>query len=203
MLITETLYERVQSGMSNFSIVNLGRFLARGEDRGDRPPADAQQMCGDIDIRIARDGTWYYLGSPIGRKSLVKLFSSVLNRDEFGDFWLVTPAELCRITVDDAPFNAVEMTVSHDKNGQLLTFRSNLDEKVTAGPDHPINVEIKPETGEPSPYIVIREGLEALIVRSVFYDMVEISEEREVGGTTRLGVWSSGMFFELGGIGDA
>ena len=189
--------------MSNFSIVNLGRFLARGEDRGDRPPADAQQMCGDIDIRIARDGTWYYLGSPIGRKSLVKLFSSVLNRDEFGDFWLVTPAELCRITVDDAPFNAVEMTVSHDKNGQLLTFRSNLDEKVTAGPDHPINVEIKPETGEPSPYIVIREGLEALIVRSVFYDMVEISEEREVGGKTRLGVWSSGMFFELGGIGDA
>ena len=90
-------------------------------------------MRGDIDIRIARDGTWHYLGSPIDRRRLVKLFASVLKRDESGDFWLITPAEMCRIKVDDAPFTAVEMKVDRDKHRQRLTFRSNIDEIVTAG----------------------------------------------------------------------
>ncbi|PPR12101.1 MAG: hypothetical protein CFH41_00134 [Alphaproteobacteria bacterium MarineAlpha11_Bin1] len=193
----------VNGYMSAFSLVNLGRVLTRGEAKEGQVPTDGPQMCGDIDIRIARDGTWHYLGSPIGRESLVKLFASVLNRDEAGDFWLVTPAELCRIKVDDAPFNAVEMIVSHGKNGQVLNFRSNIGETVTAGPDHPIRIEIEPETGEPSPYIMIRDGLEALIVRSVFYDLVEISEEREVNGKTMLGVRSGGVFFKLGDIDDA
>ena len=191
--------------MSDISLGNLERALAQSKDKGDEIQAvpGGPQMCGDIDIRIARDGTWHYLGSPIGRKPLVKLVASVLKRDESGDFWLITPAEMCRIKVDDAPFNAVEMTVNKDKHGQTLIFRSNIDEIVTAGPDHPIRVEIDSDTGEPSPYLLIREGLEALITRSVFYDLVEIGEERKVDGKTVIGVTSNGEFFEIGAIDDA
>ena len=191
--------------MSDISLGDLERALAQSKDKGDEIQAvpGGPQMCGDIDIRIARDGTWHYLGSPIGRKPLVKLFASVLKRDESGDFWLITPAEMCRIKVDDAPFNAVEMTVNKDKHGQTLIFRSNIDEIVTAGPDHPIRVETDSETGEPSPYITVKDGLEALIVRSVFYDLVEIGEERELNGVKALGVQSGGAFFEIGALDNA
>lgn len=160
------------------------------------------ELCGDIDIRIARDGTWFYHGSPIGRKPLVKLFASVLQRDDSGDYWLVTPAEKARIRVDDAPFTAVEMTVSGEGHNQTLTFRTNVDEMLNAGPEHPIRVTIDPETQEPSPYIKVRDKLEALIVRAVFYDMVEIGEETISGGTRTLGVWSEGVFFPIGGLDD-
>ena len=186
--------------MSTVSLGNLERALAQGKRKDDESPGPAggPQLCGDIDIRIARDGTWHYLGSPIGRKPLVKLFASVLKRDDSGDFRLITPAEMCRIKVDDAPFTAVEMTVQQKSHGQDLIFRSNIDEIVTAGPDHPIRVEIDSETGEPSPYVMIRDGLEALIVRSVFYDLVEIGEERDLDGETVLGVSSNGRFFPIG-----
>ena len=191
--------------MSIGLLVKLERALAQGKEEGNRTPdpPDGPQMCGDIDIRIARDGTWYYLGSPIDRRRLVKLFASVLKRDESGDFWLITPAEMCRIKVDDAPFTAVEMKVDRDKHGQRLIFRSNIDEMVTAGLDHPIRVEINSETGEPSPYIELRDGLKALIVRSVFYELVEIGEERELNGDTMLVVESDGEFFEIGSLDDA
>ncbi|MBT6284622.1 MAG: DUF1285 domain-containing protein [Rhodospirillaceae bacterium] len=159
-------------------------------------------MCGDIDMRIARDGTWHYMGSPIGRKPLVKLFASVLNRDEAGDFWLITPAEMCRITVDDAPFAAVEMTVDGQGRDQVLTFRTNIDEIVTAGTDNPVRVEIDPDTREPAPYVMVRDGLEALITRSVFYDLVELAEMRVQGGTSVMGVWSNSVFFEIGSTED-
>lgn len=159
-------------------------------------------MCGDIDMRIARDGTWHYMGSPIGRKPLVKLFASVLNRDEAGDFWLITPAEMCRITVDDAPFAAVEMTVDGQGRDQVLTFRTNIDEIVTAGTDNPVRVEIDPDTREPAPYVMVRDGLEALITRSVLYDLVELAEMRVQGGTSVMGVWSNGVFFEIGSTED-
>ncbi len=159
-------------------------------------------MCGDIDMRIARDGTWHYMGSPIGRKPLVKLFASLLNRDEAGDFCLITPAEMCRITVDDAPFAAVEMTVDGQGRDQVLTFRTNIDEIVTAGTDNPVRVEIDPDTREPAPYVMVRDGLEALITRSVFYDLVELAEMRVQGGTSVMGVWSNGVFFEIGSTED-
>jgi hypothetical protein len=168
----------------------------KGNDGNGRP-----QLCGDIDIRIARDGTWFYHGSPIGRKPLVKLFASVLRRDADGTYWLITPAEQCRIRVDDAPFTAVEMSVEGEGRNRLLTFRTNVDENVNAGPDHPIRVVIDPETGEPSPYIYVRDGLEALIVRSVFYDLVELGVEAlQDDGSRILGVWSGGMIFALGRI---
>jgi len=157
-----------------------------------------QFFCGDIDMRIARDGTWYYLGSPIGRRALVKLFASVLKRDRDGEFWLETPVEKCRIQVEDAPFLAVEMCVREAENKPVLEFRTNIDEIVIAGPDHPIRVETDVATGEPSPYIMIRDGLEALIARAVFYDLVEMAEERRVDDETVLGVWSAGAFFSLG-----
>lgn len=154
--------------------------------------------CGDFDIRIARDGTWFYKGSPIGRKRLVKLFSSVLRRDQDGDYWLVTPAERGRILVDDAPFTAVECTPEGSGRSQVLSFRTNLDEWVEAGPVHPIRVEMAPDSEEPSPYISIRDGLDALILRSVYYQLVELTVTRRLDGDDYLGLWSKGIFFPLG-----
>lgn len=152
-------------------------------------------FCGDIDMRIARDGTWYYLGSPIGRKPLVRLFSTILRHDEDGKYYLVTPVEKVGIRVDDAPFVAVEMTVEGTGEDQVLHFRTNVDDWVTAGPDHPIRVEIDPATEEPSPYVHVRARLEALIARAVFYDLVDLAVERD----GHLGVWSAGRFFPIDG----
>lgn len=164
--------------------------------------------CGDFDMRIASDGTWFYRGSPIGRKALVKLFSTVIRRDDHGDFWLVTPVERGRIQVDDAPFTAVELAVSGSGEAQVLRFRNNVDDWVEAGPEHPIRVETNPETLEPRPYITVRDRLEALILRPLFYELVELSVEREAGQAkagpenvsqgSELGIWSNGVFFPLG-----
>lgn len=154
--------------------------------------------CRDFDIRIARDGTWFYQGSPITRRPLVKLFSTVIRRDEQGDYWLVTPAERGRIRVDDAPFTAVELDVAGSGRDQVLRFRTNVDTWVEAGPDHPLRVHEAPGTGEPSPYILVRDNLEALIVRTVYYQMVEHAVARHVDGGEFLGLWSKSVFFPLG-----
>lgn len=159
------------------------------------PPVDTWNppFCGEIDMRIARDGTWYYQGGPIGRPAMVRLFSTVLRRDEDGRYYLVTPVEKLAIRVDDAPFVAVEMTTHGQGRDQVLTFRTNVDDEVMAGPEHPIRVVTAPD-GEPSPYVHVRGRLEALISRAVFYDLVELAEERD----GLLGVWSAGAFFPLG-----
>jgi hypothetical protein len=156
------------------------------------------QQCGEFAIRIGRDGTWYYLNSPIGRKPLVKLFSTVLRREADGSYWLVTPYERGRIEVEDVPFIAVEVTVEGTGPAQRLRFRTNLDDEVVAGKDHPIRVVEHPETGEPTPYIMVRGGLEARLSRPVFYELVERAESRDDEGVERLGVWSDGQFFLLG-----
>jgi len=156
-----------------------------------RPSAEDEAY----DIRIAADGTWYYQGTPINRMGLVKLFAGVLRRDEAGDHWLVTPAERGRIEVEDAPFVAVEMTAAGAGPDQVLTVRTNLDHVVEAGPDHPIRVTVNPDTGEPRPYIVIKDTLEALIARSVYYDLVE----RAVEHNGVVGIWSHRTFFPLEG----
>jgi hypothetical protein len=161
-----------------------------------------QQFCGDIDMRIARDGTWFYHGSPIGRTQLIKLFSTVLKRDSIGDYWLETPVEKCRIQVEDAPFLAVEMMVEGSGVNQRLRFRTNVDDNVIAGSDNPIRVEIDPDSDEPSPYVLVRSGLEALIARAVFYDLVELAGEEERDGERQFGVWSDGVFFPLGNPGE-
>ena len=160
------------------------------------------EICGDLDMRIARDGTWFYHGSPIGRKPMVKLFASVLNRDEDGVFWLTTPVEKGRVEVDDAPFLAVELAVTGKGRDQALQFRTTLDDVVTADSDHPLRVVLDPSTGEPSPYVLVRGRLEALINRSVFYEMVERGVEEVIEGETLFGIWSAGQFFPLGSLGD-
>lgn len=155
-------------------------------------------------MRIARDGTWFYQGTPINRMPLVKLFSTVLRREADGRYWLVTPVERGLIDVDDAPFAAVEVTHlagrSDDGSDDLLRFRTNLDAEVECGPVHPLRVVIDPETEEPSPYILIRDGLEARLTRSVFYELAELAREREVGAERVYGVWSKGEFFPLGPV---
>lgn len=156
-----------------------------------RTPVD----CGHFDLRIARDGSWHYRGSPIQRKPLVTLFSSVLRRDAEGRYWLETPAERGRIDVDDAPFTAIEMDVEGDGPDQRLIFRTNLDETVTAGPAHPLRVAFDALTGEPSPYVLVRDNLEALLTRPVYYALAERVVEDEVSGA--YGVWSAGVFFPL------
>ena len=153
-------------------------------------------FCGDLDMRIARDGTWFYLGTPIGRKPLVKLFSSIIRRD--GDkYFLVTPVEKVGIKVDDAPFVAVDFEVSGSGEDQVLTFATNVDDTATAGIDHPIRVARDPETGEPSPYVLIRANLEALIDRKSFYRLIELGSHRQVGLERWFGLWSSGEFFPI------
>ena len=159
-------------------------------------------FCGDIDMRIARDGTWYYMGTPIGRKALVRLFSRVLRHDSDGRYYLVTPVEKLGIRVDDAPFLAVELVATGEGPDQVLTFRTNVEDAVTADEDHPIRVEIDPETGEPSPYVLVRDGLEALINRPVFYQMVDLGVVGKQAGSDLYGVWSGGTFFAIGSADD-
>ena len=154
------------------------------------------EFCGDLDMRIARDGTWFYLGTPIGRKPLVKLFSSILRKDG-DDYFLVTPVEKVGITVDDAPFVAVDFEVSGDGKTQAITFTTQVDDEATAGPNNPIRVVRDPKTGEPSPYILIRADLEALIDRKSFYRLVDIGTYKDIDGTRWFGLWSGGEFFQI------
>lgn len=157
-------------------------------------------FCGDLDMRIARDGTWYYLNSPIGRKPLVKLFSSVIRYDDDGKFYLVTPVEKIGITVDDAPFVAVQMFVEGAGKAQVISFRTQVDEYVIVDKEHPMRMAFDAVTKEPSPYVLVRSNLEALIVRSVFYDLVELAKEEDVDGVRKFGVWSSGEFYDFGSV---
>lgn len=154
-------------------------------------------FCGDIDMRIARDGRWYYQGSPIDRKPMVKLFSGILRRDG-EDYFLVTPVEKVGIRVDDAPFVAVSLFVEGMGEQQRLRFVTQVDDEVIAGPAHPIRVELAADTQEPSPYVLIRDNLEALIHRNVFYQLVELAVSRPIDGQDWLGVWSDGQFFPIG-----
>jgi uncharacterized protein len=152
--------------------------------------------CGEIDIRIARDGTWFHEGTPIGRLGLVKLFSSILKRE--GDrFFLVTPVEKVGITVEDAPMLALDFDVTNKGKDQVLAFKTKTEDIAVAGPDHPIRVDRDPKTGEPSPYILIRANLEALIDRKSFYRMVDLCVHENVAGKDWFGLRSSGVFFPI------
>lgn len=149
-------------------------------------------FCGDLDIRIARDGSWHYLGTPFNRFELVKLFASILKLED-GRYYLVTPVEKVGITVDDAPFVAVDFDAAGQGREQVITFTTSLGDTAAAGPEHPIRVERDGESGEPSPYVMIRAGLEALIDRKSFYRLAELGEHHDGW----FGVWSNGEFFAL------
>jgi len=161
-------------------------------------PADAQAR--SLGLRIARDGTWLYHGSPIDRQELVKLFASVLRREADASYWLVTPVERGRIEVDDAPFVAVELRIEGAGAQRKVRLRTNLDEWLTLGARHPL--QVRRRAGEaadagPVPYVEVRAGLEARLARPVYYELVELGEERQEQGRARFGVWSEGCFFAL------
>lgn len=158
------------------------------------PPIESDEYYG---IKILKNGTWLYNGTPINRHNLVKLFASVLQKDAKGDYWLVTPYEKGRIEVADVPFTAVELQVESSGKSQKLRFRTNLDEWVEAGKEHPLRVVHDGQTGEPSPYIMVRNSLEARIARAVYYELVRLAvpdgKDKEV-----FGVWSMGEFYPVG-----
>ena len=150
-------------------------------------------FCGDIDMRIARDGTWYYMNSPIGRLPLVKLFASVLRHDADGKYYLVTPVEKCGIAVEDAPFLAIRMKAEGQGRDQIIRFETNVDDDVTVDEAHPLRVATEEGTGGLKPYVLVRGALEALVSRALFYDLVQ-------RGTVEgewFGIWSSGRFWPM------
>jgi hypothetical protein len=185
----------IMSDEFSIGLASLQRDAAAG--RG-LPPVERwnPSHCGDIDIRIARDGTWFHLGTPIGRKELVRLFSTILRKDSDG-YHLVTPAEKMRITVEDAPFLAVLLDVEGSGQSQRLTFTTNVGDEAVAGRQNPIRVETD-ASGKPAPYVHVRRGLEARISRTVFYQLADLSVPGSGRHAGFLGVWSEGVFFPLG-----
>ena len=177
---------------------NIGELMKNGQGlKGFEWP----ENCGDFDMRIARDGTWFYQGSPIGRKELCQLFATVLQRDNKGKYWLVTPAERGEIMVDDAPFTAVEMHVDNKGNDktQKIHFRTNLDHWICVDAAHEITVKFSEGDRTPAPCVHVRDGLCALIVRSVFYDLVELANLQEtINGKILLNVFSNGKMYFIG-----
>jgi len=154
-------------------------------------------FCGDIDMRIASDGTWYYLNSPIGRKPLVQLFASVMRREEDLRYYLVTPVEKCGITVDDAPFVAVAMAVSGEGRDQEIALTTNLDDTVTVDDRHPLRFADEAGTAGLKPYVLVRGRLEALVARPIFYDLVALGTVERQHDTDWFGVWSAGRFWPM------
>lgn len=177
--------------------LQLGLAALQREKAGALPPVERWNPahCGDIDIRIARDGRWFHEGKLIQRRELVRLFSTLLRKDAEG-YVLVTPAEKLRITVEDAPFQAVLLDVEGEGSAQKLAFTTNVGDVTVAGADNVLRVVTDPQSGEPSPYVHVRAGLEARLSRAVFYQLADLA----VPGPEEnmLGVWSAGLFFVLG-----
>jgi hypothetical protein len=169
----------------------------QAQKEGKLPPVDKWDppFCGDLDMEIRRDGTWFYEGTPIGRKPLVRLFSTILKR-EGERYYLVTPVEKVGLRVEDAPFVAVDLEAAGEGAAQVVSFTTNVGDVVVAGEEHAIRV-VRDESGEPSPYVHVRAGLEALIDRKSFYRLVDLGEAHEMEGTEWFGVWSSGVFFPI------
>lgn len=158
--------------------------------------------CGNLGLKIDRNGRWFYHGSPINRKEMVCLFASVMQRRGDGSYWLVTPDEMGIIEVEDVPFLAVEMFTCGGGRDNVVSFRTNMDEIVTVDADHGLRIVTCTETGEPLPYVHVRDGLEARLTRSVYYELVAQGFEEKVDGAELYGLWSSGTFFPLGRLDD-
>lgn len=167
------------------------------------PPAGGAErlppLCGDLDMRIDRHGTWYYQGSPIGRMALVKLFSTVLRRDDAGDYWLTTPVENGRIVVEDAPFMAIEALIEGVGRERIVKLRTNVDDMITLDADHALRVVYDAQSQEPRPYVRVRANLEARVARAVYYHLVELGEPADEDSNV-FGLWSCGQFFVLGRV---
>ncbi|MEP3524819.1 MAG: DUF1285 domain-containing protein [Hyphomicrobiales bacterium] len=178
----------------------LEALLSRAKYAGSgMPPVEKWNppFCGDLDMRIARDGLWYYMGTPIGREALVRLFSTVLRKDEDGKTYLVTPVEKIGIQVDDAPFVAVEMTVHEEAGVQALTLRTNVGDVVEVGDGHPLRFDDEDKTEGVKPYVHVRGRLDALLARPLLYQLVDLGETRTVDGVDMFGVTSRNIFFAI------
>ncbi|MBU2865945.1 DUF1285 domain-containing protein [Pacificibacter marinus] len=175
---------------------SIAAAISAAKGRG-LPPVDLWNppFCVDLDIQIKRDGTWFYLGTPIGRVRLARLFSTVLKK-EGDNYFLVTPAEKVGITVEDAPFLAIDFDVAGTGTEQVLTFHTSMGDEAVLDAQHPLRVETR-ASGEPAPYVEIRSGLDALIDRKSFFRLAELAVEHTIEGTPHIGLWSSGQFFSL------
>jgi len=196
--------ERVEASVGSMTAAGDATGLSALVSRASRagkglPPVERWNppFCGDIDMEIRSDGTWFYLGTPIGRMPLVQLFSTVLRKDADGRTYLVTPAEKVGIRVADAPFLAVEMNVAGEGDGRVITFRTNVGDVVEAGPRHPLRFVDEEATGGLKPYVLVRGRLEALVARPVMYELVEHGEEIEIGGRAMFSVRSCGQVFPI------
>jgi len=171
------------------------------EAAGKEPPVESWNppLTGDMDMRIAANGDWYYRGSKLKRHSMVKLFSTILRVEDDGCYYLVTPVEKYRIRVDDAPFVAHSLKVSGEGESQRLSLVTNVGDEVTLGEDHPLEVEIDPGTGEPRPYVQVKRNLRALVERADFYRLADLAREEHREGETCWGVWSDRRFFPIDG----
>ena len=185
----------VKSGLDGLQAL-IGRA---GENKRGPAPVDKWQpeFCGDLDMQIKRDGTWFYMGTPIGRQALVNLFATVLRKDEDGKTYLVTPVEKIGIEVEDAHFIAVEMNVHHHDGEQIITFRTNVGDLVEVGGDNPLRFVTVAENDGVKPYVLVRGRLEALLVRAVMYELISYGEEIEVDGVLMFGVRSKGEIFPI------
>jgi hypothetical protein len=178
----------------------LEALISRAARAGKGPPPVERwnpPFCGDLDMEIGRDGTWFYMGTPIGRMPLVQLFSTVLRKDEDGKTYLVTPVERVGIRVVDAPFIAVEMNVAGSGDDRVITFRTNVGDVVEAGPEHALRFVDEDGTGGLKPYILVRGRLEALLARPVMYELIEHGEEIELDGTLMFAVRSRGQVYPI------
>lgn len=187
------------SGKSGASSAGRLEDLLRQANAAGAAPVDAWNppYCGDIGLRIAGDGTWFYQGSPIGRMGLVKLFARILRRDGDGLHYLVTPVEKVLVTVDDAPFLAVEMAVAGEGADATLVIRTNVDDVVEVGARHPMRFTLEPIGGGMKPYVRVRGGLDALMTRSLYFELMERVVDGEIAGGSVPGIWSGGTFFLL------
>jgi len=178
----------------------LAALISRAQRAGKGPaPVDRwnPEFCGDLDMEIRRDGTWFYMGTPIGRMPLVQLFSTVLRKDADGKTYLVTPVERVGIRVEDAPFVAVETSIAGEGKDRVITFRTNVGDVVEAGPDHKLRFVDEDETGGLKPYVHVRGRLEALVARPVMYELVEHGEEIDIDGIAMFAVRSKGEVFPI------
>lgn len=183
---------------STDGLSSLESTLARFDKRGPAPVhLWNPEFCGEIGLRIAADATWFYRDSPIGRKALVRLFSTILRKDDDGLHYLVTPVEKISIDVADAPFLAVEMEITGEDADQTLAFRTNVDDLVSVGPENPIRFERDGQNAGIKPYILVRGALEALVTRALTYDLIALAQSGANLSGDRFGVWSGGMFFPL------
>ena len=199
------MIDKLQNGQTSavFSLNDLVKAAKANSEGKDAPPVEKwnPDFCGEMDLVIRSDGSWWHEGTRISRDTLVMLYSTILRKDEDGRHYLVTPVEKIGIRVEKAAFLAARVDIEGTGKGQSLFFTTNVGEVVEAGPDRPIRVETDPETGEPSPFVLVRGRLEAFMRRPVFYELVEAATEIDTPDGKQLGVYSGGRFFPLGPAG--